>query len=412
MLTLHECIQLIISVFCSSETLENARVSPNYFRRNRKMSFQDILYFLITSCKMATQCALTDFFNSIKRDIHMSQQAMSKARNHFDHTPFSSAFNVLRDKEYRLENESNLRRLYGYNIIAVDGSVIPLPNIPKLRQEFGESNGSPSARASMALDIVNDRIVDANLCPMKVDERTMAMEHIEEISKRLTMKKTIFLFDRGYPSKELICKLLCKKAKFIMRVRTKYSKKVDEAPLGSSTIELFDGIVLRCIKFFLPSGEVETLLTNLTKMKTSKFRKLYFKRWGVETKYDVVKNKWEMPNFTGYTKNVILQDFWISMLLTNVTAIAKAEADKNIKLRLSGKKNKHEYQANINTIVFSLRYYLVRIAATTNEAERVRLFNKLINEISHSVVPVRKDRQVGRKTPRNAKYHHNKKSHV
>ena len=58
---------------------------------------------------------------------------------------------------------------------------------------------------------------------------------------------------------------------------------------------------------------------------------LYFKRWPVEVKFDIVKNKLEMPCFGGFTENIIMQDFWISMYLANVAAIAKYEADPKIK---------------------------------------------------------------------------------
>ena len=50
----------------------------------------------------------------------------------------------------------------------------------------------------------------------------------------------------------------------------------------------------------------------------------------VEVKYDIVKNKLELPNFSGFTKNILMQDFWISMYLANMAAIAKAEADLKI----------------------------------------------------------------------------------
>ncbi len=41
----------------------------------------------------------------------------------------------------------------------------------------------------------------------------------------------------------------------------------------------------------LPSGEIETLITNFFDLNESDFKALYFKRWSVEVKYDIVKNK-------------------------------------------------------------------------------------------------------------------------
>ena len=343
-----ECAEILMTIFMARKTLEDARLSPHYFTRNRKMSFQEILRYLISGCKMSTQACLNEFFEKIGKNMHMTQQALSKARNHFDHSPFLKAFYALRDKEYSFVNEDNLKRLYGFLFVAID-------DLPALREAFGALKGSASARASIALDVLNDRIIDANLSPLSVDERTLAMGHISILSKLITMEKTVFIFDRGYISKDFIRYLLDINAKFIIRARTKFDMFVDEAKIGSSTVTLDNGITVRVVKFYLPSGEIETLVTNLFTMPKSHFKTLYFLRWPVETKYDIVKNKLELPNFTGYTTNIIYQDFWISMLLSNIASVAKAESDDIIQWKRFGKSNKYQYQTNINVVIASLR---------------------------------------------------------
>lgn len=52
-----------------------------------------------------------------------------------------------------------------------------------------------------------------------------------------------------------------------------------------------------------------------------------------------VKNNLELPNITGWSSNVIRQDFWISMLLANVAATVNAEEDVKIKEDRSGLSN-------------------------------------------------------------------------
>ena len=406
------CAELILSVFCSTETLELSRLSPKYFTRKRKMPFQDILCFLISGCKMATQAVLNDFFEKMGKTIHMTQQAMSKARSHFDHTPFSKAFYALVDEEYCIENFESIRHFYDLLFVAIDGSIIPLPSFPALREEFGEVNGSPSARASIALDVINDRIIDATLTPLSTDERTLAICHIQALSKKLPMDKTVFVFDRGYPSDELIKYLIDNNAKFVMRVRRKFSVLVDNAKMGSSILTLENGTEIRVIKLHLSSGEIETLITNLFKVPTKRFKALYHLRWPVETKYDIVKNKLELPNFTGYSKNIIYQDFWISMLLANVASIAKSESDEIIQLKRAGKDNKYEYQSNINLVIATLRNRFADAVFSKNPLVRKIRINRIIAEIAHSAVPVKPDRVVPRKNARDVKFHHNKKSNV
>ena len=183
---------------------------------------------------------------------------------------------------------------------------------------------------SIAYDILNDFIMDAAFSPLTISERTHAKNHIEKVGQIIDLKNSIFIMDRGYASQELI-EFLSEKACYLFRLRSKFSTEIDALPLGSHNITMYDNVKVRIVKFVLPSGEVETLMTNLFDLNEAEFKELYFKRWRIEVKYDVVKNKLEMPCFGGFSENVIMQDFWISMYLANMAAIAKNEADKKIK---------------------------------------------------------------------------------
>ncbi|MCI5844517.1 MAG: hypothetical protein MRZ94_01920, partial [Oscillospiraceae bacterium] len=110
------------------------------------------------------------------------------------------------------------------------------------------------------------------------------------------------------------------------------------------SITMYDNVKVRIVKFVLPSGEIETLMTNLFDLNEAEFKVLYFKRWHIEVKYDVVKNKLEMPCFGGFSENMIMQDFWISMYLANMAAIAKNEADEKIKAERMDSENKNTRQ--------------------------------------------------------------------
>ena len=411
MMTLLECAEKIRAIFSNPRTMEEARTEGRHFTRSRKMPFARLLEYLLHGSKGATQSVLNEFFQGLEEGIHMTQQALSKARTHFDHSPFLKAFYEVVNAEYNLDNDSNLPRRYGYKFLAVDGSVIPLPNLPGLKQLFGDVKGSPSARADIALDVLNDRIVEAEFGPLSGDERSMAKEHIRKLKDRIRMEDTVFLFDRGYPSKELIEAILQANAHFIMRVRRKFNLDVDAAPMGSSVI-ILDGIRVRVVKFILPSSQTETLITDLFDMEESVFQELYFLRWSVEEKYDVVKNKLELPNFTGRTVNVLYQDFWISMLLANVASVAKAEADGKVQTKRAGKANQYQYQTNVNNAIASLRNRFANAVFCPDPSLRASRVDAIIREIAASVVPKRPDRNVPRKKARKAKYHHNKKSNV
>ena len=324
--------------------------------------------------------------------------------------------NGVRDAFYSAEYLPTLRKFHDKFLVAIDGSETPLPNLPALLEKFGGTGAkasSPTARMSIAYDVLNDFIIDAAFSPLTVSERDHAKDHIENVGKIIDLKDTIFIMDRGYPSRELI-ELLSKKSYYLFRLRSKFSTEIDALPLGSHIITMYDDVKVRIVKFTLPSGEVETLMSNLFDLDESEFKDLYFKRWRIEVKYDVVKNKLELPCFGGFSENVIMQDFWISMYLANMAAIAKNEADVKIKEVREDKDNKHEYQANVNTLIGSLRDKLADAVFSRNPAHRQKKLERIMTEIQKSVVQISHD---DGETPRyentgKVKFHHNKRSNL
>ncbi len=53
---------------------------------------------------------------------------------------------------------------------------------------------------------------------------------------------------------------------------------------------------IRVIKVALSSGEMETLLTSLSEeyLPTAEAGELYFRRWGIETAYDILQSKLQL----------------------------------------------------------------------------------------------------------------------
>lgn len=414
MLTFAVAVALSANIVRAASTLTESRFKSTYFTRNRKMPFEKLLKYLLSMHKTSTQSALNNFFES--KGITMSQQALSKARSKFDHTPFLKLFTAIRDAFYEKERLDHLRKYHGKFILAIDGSSTELPNLPLLREKFGGTGAkasSPTARMSIAYDVLNDFIMDAAFSPLTVSERTHAENHLKTIENFIDLNKTIFIMDRGYASEELIT-LLHQKTYYLFRLRYKFNTEVDALPLGSHEITMYDGLKVRIVKFALPSGEIETLITNLFDLAESEFKALYFKRWRIEVKYDVVKNKLELPCFGGFSENVIMQDFWITMYLANMAAIAKNEADMKIREDREDKDNKYEYQANMNTLIGSLRDKLAEAVFSRNPSHRQRKLDRIMLEIQKSVVPIRPvDGSTPRyANPRDAKFHHNKRSNL
>ena len=198
-----------------------------------------------------------------------------------------------------------------------------------------------------------------------------------------------------------------------MRVRRKWNLSVDAADQSDSFVKLDDDTIVRVVKFPLPSGDQETLITNLFDLPSEVYPTLYFYRWPVETKFDVVKNKLELENFSGRTENAVLQDFWACMHLANIAAIAKDEANELVKEQHAGKDNKYVYIPNLNQLIGSLKDTYIDACFAHSKRQRIKRMNSVIAQIARAVIPIRPGRSIpGPLSPRRSKFHHNHKSTV
>jgi hypothetical protein len=199
-----------------------------------------------------------------------------------------------------------------------------------------------------------------------------------------------------------------------MRCQKSTFSAVEHAPMGDSTCVLKNGRKVRVYKFTLDSGEVETLITDLFDLPANELPGLYFVRWGVEGKYDVLKNKVELENFSGYSKNSVLQDFWVSITLSIIVEIAKQEADEKIQNRTAGKNNKHRQIPNVSQLVGSLKDEFILACRLPNALLRNAAIDRVINEISLAVSTVRSDRPPRKRSSvaKKKQYPINRKSNI
>ena len=85
-------------------------------------------------------------------------------------------------------------------------------------------------------------------------------------------------------------------------------------------------VTVRVIAVKLDTGATEYLATNIfdENITSSMFRELYFLRWPCETKYYELKVISLLEEFSSATPNSIMQEFYISLLITNLSSLVKA----------------------------------------------------------------------------------------
>ncbi len=107
---------------------------------------------------------------------------------------------------------------------------------------------------------------------------------------------------------------------------------------------------LRVIKITLANGNQEILMTNVptTLLPYRPVEAVYHLRWGVETPYDILKNDWELENFSGIRPEVIAQEHQATVVTSNLAALVEHEAQRRRDLfRDQGKVHRNMRRINL-----------------------------------------------------------------
>jgi hypothetical protein len=375
------------------------------------------MLFTINLVKKSLQIELDLFFEKIKGDeLGITKQSFSEARQKILPRAFSQMFYHIIEWYYA---DDCFKKFMGYRLLAIDGSIIEINNSKRLREAYGSAkNGKAEVARALAMgiyDIENDMMVAAKIVNCNVGEKNSIIELLDELIKR-GLKNDLIIFDRGYPSIKLISFLQNNRFSYLMRTSRTFSKAIIGAKNPDQVIEVKDVngklIKIRVIRLLLDSGEEEILITNLLDetICVDDFKKLYFKRWKIETKYDELKNRLEIENFTGDTAITVEQDFYATMYLLNMAAIAKAEANEMIRKNNEGKDLKFEYKVNTNILIGKLKDRLILILMEDNPEKRSAMFREIMAELTRNVVPIRPGRSnVRRKGLKSNKYPLNQK---
>jgi hypothetical protein len=363
-----------------------------------------------------------------------SKQAFSEARQKLSPDVFKISNDNIISQYY---SDDDFKKYKGYRLLSIDATILEIPNNKETRIMYGyaeNGTGSKTARAmsSDLYDIENDIIISAKLDRYTSSERKLAKENIEKmLGYKHDNSKNLILFDKGYPSIEMISFLMEKGINFLMRAKKVSLKEIDEAKEEDQEItikidknrrkelkrqgadfQVGQSFKIRVIRVKLENGEEEILITNLSPdiLSVDEAKELYFKRWGIETKFDGLKNRLEIENFSGNKPIAIEQDFYASILISNLAALIRQDAEEEAITNRQDKKLKYEYKINTNILFGKLKINLISLLMEDDNDERFRLYNDLVQDIASNVVPIRKNRQFPRKKSlKRNKYPNNKR---
>lgn len=410
-----EIIRYIHFIIDSDEYLHRSVMRRADFSRRRKLGFTDYVYLIVQNMKTSLQTGLNDFIKARKNDeIEYSKQAFSKGRQRIRPEAFQELYQAVVSKFYEKAEVCSWK---GYQLFGIDGTRLNLPCTEELAQLYGAqvSQGAPQVQAlvSCVYDLLNGIIVDTRFAHCKSSERDAAKDMITSF-QLAQVENPVFIMDRGYPSAELIDAIMNAGHKFIMRCPKGFLRGM-KLPEMDNTLEhkfskLKHSLKIRVVKIQLSSEETQCLITNIldSQITPDDFKWAYQKRWGIETKYNDVKNKLQIECFTGYSPVAVLQDFYATMFLANLAGVLEYDLHEEIEAAHFSPENLYAYKMNITMAISELKKSVVDMLATTSRIRRECLYIKMASRLQKAVVPERKNRSEKREKKHNSmKYPNN-----
>ena len=248
-----------------------------------------------------------------------------------------------------------------------------------------------------------------------MNELEAAKENINAIERIGLKQKIIIIFDRGYPSLELLNYLDEQKIAYIVRISSTFCKnerqqtesndsvvkilntKTKLMKLKAKNEDLYEKIkdneftATRLIRDKTPAGDEFAILTSLPDdIKSEEIISAYFLRWKIENAYNTIKNKMRFESVTGNASIYVEQDFLAQVYVYNMMEDVRHTAEE----KLQKKPDKYMYpqRINQNVAIGIFKDELLDMALEENDRIRVRKLKRIQAEISKYTLPVRKSK--------------------
>jgi len=395
-------------------------MSKSDFTRSRKQSFHGTIILILNFLTKSLSVEIDNFIGFIKQNIKekevedFTKSAFVQYRNKIK----PEAFKYLSDnliQEFYTDNDESIKIWNGFRLLSVDGSRLNLPDTKELEESYGTTKNQSQvkivqARTSVLYDVLNKFVIDGCLSPLSTGEGVLALNHLA-----FSKVGDLIIYDRGYPSFNLVYEHLEKGIELLIRVKNDFSniiRKFYESNLNSDIVKIYPGQnsklsdkpyskntfrEVRLVKVELPSGEIEILMTSLLdseRYPNSIFKDLYFLRWGVETFYDELKNKIKTECFSGYSKHSILQDFYAALFVSNIQSLIVSEINDELALKYT--KTKYQYKVNCNLSYGFMKDRIITLFFSDKPMENIVAELKVL--FKKHIIPIRPNRKYERNT--------------
>lgn len=396
----------------------------NTLVRRRKMPIEDLVYSMINRKGLTLKLELRNYMKITHPGVEISKPGYLKQRMKLNPEALKLLYQS-HNKNFYQDAEVEPYTYKGYLVLAADGSDINIPTTAETVEKYGSASvrgGKPCAQIGLGCiyDVLNRFILDSSINKVKFDEMRVAQEQLSNIKDTIGDRYPyMVIMDRGYPSTPAFLKFIDDGIYFVARLkssdykaeqkalksndedveialtkarRRNYIGKKEEAIMMSR--DLFS---LRMVKVNFDNDTSEILATNLPRETFPEecFAEIYHMRWGIETAYEVLKDRLKIENFTGIKPTLIEQDINSTIYVSNLAEDIIVDIEEEDKEHLKND-YKHTMQINRNLSIGLLKNDLIYILIETDENRKSELLQALYDEIRVNVVPIRPDRHYHR----------------
>ena len=407
------------------------------FTRNRKITPRDLIHYTLNNRGKTTKMELYDFIEEFNLE-KVSDVALLKQREKLNENVFKELNKSSLIDFYKMfPNE--VKTFKGYILTAIDGSDCEVPNTPKTRERYKTKTGKDAGniariKLSNCYDVLNNYVLDTEIEEYKHGENELAERHMRVVEELITEYPIISIRDRGYFSLPYMFHSIKNNKKFVIRLNKNYLKEEQKSMNSNdewveikyqydrirhykdTDKELYDfyeqgnTIKVRFVNIVLPTGEVETLMTNLgeDEFTTEDINWIYQKRWGIETSYDYLKESMMITNISSSKDTIIRQEIYSQMMVYNIMQSIVNDLEEEIEQE----KYKHKMKININMAVGFVKGALVKILIEDDDKKKNQLTEKLFTNILDNIVPIRENRHYKRESSIKNKHPINKRKSI
>lgn len=358
------------------------------FTRKKKLPFETVMHLLISMGG-----------NSLYKEL-------LEAQGYNVNTATTSAFVQQRNKilpaamEFLFhaftQSYADIKDYRGYRLLAIDGSDLHIATDPSDKDTYFQSQpntkGYNLLHLNAVYDLCNRLYVDALVQPKRQLNEGKALAAM--VDRSPIQGKTIVIADRGYESYNNFAHLDRKGWNYIIRVKdlgssgilsslrlpvsgefdqdvhltlTRKQTKEAKARPGhkflptNSTFDFLDShenmvypMSFRVVRFVLPSGAYETVITNLSTAEFPPYelRCIYNMRWGIETSFRALKYTVGLTNFHAKRQASIAQEIFARMIMYNFAEMMTSH------VVITQIDKRYPYQVNFTVAVHVCRHFL------------------------------------------------------